>query len=114
MALDKLEEKFWDSLDIFCDFLGDTYWLLLAQAEINEKLRDSPYKFGKFFWDTSRQIFTLSLINDIVCITYILTSGSALTAASDRLLFYFLEIFELRPILAVYASPYFRYVPWEF
>ena len=63
MALDK---QFWDILDIFCDFFWDTYWLLLAQAEINEKLRDSPYIFWKFFRDTSRQIFTLSPINDIV------------------------------------------------
>ena len=41
LALVELEENFWDSLDKFCKFFWDTYWLLLAQVEINEKLRDS-------------------------------------------------------------------------
>ena len=68
MALDELQEKIWDSLDIYLEFFWDTYRLLLAQVEINEKLRDSLCIFWSIFWDTSRQIFTLSLINDIVCI----------------------------------------------
>ena len=40
---------------------------LLARVEINKKLRDCLYIFWDLFQDFSRQIFTLSLINDIVC-----------------------------------------------
>ena len=52
-ALDYLQENFWDSFDTLCKIFLDSYWLVLAQVEIDEKLRDSPYISWEFLWDTS-------------------------------------------------------------